>query len=204
MPSFGRRQGSSSALPDAVQMDVHHACWLLCRCAAVTEKVLAAVYKALSDHHVLLEGTLLKPNMVLAGGCLAGSNHPLMPAGACCRSACPAASWSAKATCWPPTPPSGGAHASPVAHWRSEGPVQLRSRPGLDWHGHTACVQGTPQAAGPSRKKDQCFWSMPIQKSLISASLERRLGLAAPFGSQAAARDRCLELLLDGAARCLA
>ena len=45
-----------------------HACWLVCRCAAVTEKVLAAVYKALSDHHVLLEGTLLKPNMVLAGG----------------------------------------------------------------------------------------------------------------------------------------
>lgn len=36
-------------------------------CAAVTEKVLAAVYKALSDHHVLLEGTLLKPNMVLSG-----------------------------------------------------------------------------------------------------------------------------------------
>ena len=48
---------------------VYHACWLLCRCAAVTEKVLAAVYKALSDHHVLLEGTLLKPNMVLAGRC---------------------------------------------------------------------------------------------------------------------------------------
>ncbi|CAA7397093.1 unnamed protein product [Spirodela intermedia] len=36
-------------------------------CAAVTEKVLAAVYKALSDHHVLLEGTLLKPNMVTPG-----------------------------------------------------------------------------------------------------------------------------------------
>lgn len=30
-------------------------------------KVLAAVYKALSDHHVYLEGTLLKPNMVTAG-----------------------------------------------------------------------------------------------------------------------------------------
>jgi len=29
--------------------------------------VLAAVYKALSDHHVYLEGTLLKPNMVTAG-----------------------------------------------------------------------------------------------------------------------------------------
>ena len=36
-------------------------------CQIVTEKVLAAVYKALSDHHVYLEGTLLKPNMVTAG-----------------------------------------------------------------------------------------------------------------------------------------
>jgi len=33
----------------------------------VTEKVLAATYKALSEHHVFLEGTLLKPNMVTAG-----------------------------------------------------------------------------------------------------------------------------------------
>lgn len=33
----------------------------------ITEKVLAAQYKALSDHHVYLEGTLLKPNMVTAG-----------------------------------------------------------------------------------------------------------------------------------------
>ena len=37
------------------------------RCQKVTEKVLAAVYKALSDHNVYLEGTLLKPNMVTAG-----------------------------------------------------------------------------------------------------------------------------------------
>ncbi|XP_057765407.1 fructose-bisphosphate aldolase 5, cytosolic [Salvia miltiorrhiza] len=37
------------------------------KCAAVTEAVLAAVYKALNDHHVLLEGTLLKPNMVTPG-----------------------------------------------------------------------------------------------------------------------------------------
>ena len=36
-------------------------------CAAVTERVLAACYKALSEHHVLLEGTLLKPNMVTTG-----------------------------------------------------------------------------------------------------------------------------------------
>ena len=34
-------------------------------CQYVTEKVLAAVYKALSDHHVYLEGTLLKPNMII-------------------------------------------------------------------------------------------------------------------------------------------
>ena len=33
----------------------------------VTEQVLAFQYKALSDHHVFLEGTLLKPNMVTAG-----------------------------------------------------------------------------------------------------------------------------------------
>lgn len=31
------------------------------------EKTLAAVYKALSDHKIYLEGTLLKPNMVTAG-----------------------------------------------------------------------------------------------------------------------------------------
>jgi len=37
------------------------------KCAAVTETVLAAVFKALNYHHVLLEGTLLKPNMVTPG-----------------------------------------------------------------------------------------------------------------------------------------
>jgi len=33
----------------------------------VTEEVLSFVYKALADHHVFLEGTLLKPNMVTQG-----------------------------------------------------------------------------------------------------------------------------------------
>lgn len=37
------------------------------RSQKVTETVLAAVYKALNDHHVYLEGTLLKPNMVTPG-----------------------------------------------------------------------------------------------------------------------------------------
>jgi len=37
------------------------------RAQKVTEVVLAFTYKALQDHHVFLEGTLLKPNMVTAG-----------------------------------------------------------------------------------------------------------------------------------------
>ncbi|XP_016405169.1 fructose-bisphosphate aldolase A-like, partial [Sinocyclocheilus rhinocerous] len=46
------------------------------RCQYVTEKVLAAMYKALSDHHVYLEGTLLKPNMVTAGHSCSQKNTP--------------------------------------------------------------------------------------------------------------------------------
>ncbi|RYR72618.1 hypothetical protein HN51_022741 [Arachis hypogaea] len=37
------------------------------KCAAVTKCILAVVYKAPNDHHVLLEGTLLKPNMDTSG-----------------------------------------------------------------------------------------------------------------------------------------
>nr|AZL94427.1 iron ABC transporter substrate-binding protein [Nephromyces sp. MMRI]AZL94428.1 iron ABC transporter substrate-binding protein [Nephromyces sp. MMRI]AZL94429.1 iron ABC transporter substrate-binding protein [Nephromyces sp. MMRI]AZL94430.1 iron ABC transporter substrate-binding protein [Nephromyces sp. MMRI]AZL94431.1 iron ABC transporter substrate-binding protein [Nephromyces sp. MMRI] len=36
-------------------------------CARVTEKVLATLFKSMSDHGVLLEGALLKPNMVTPG-----------------------------------------------------------------------------------------------------------------------------------------
>jgi len=36
-------------------------------CAAATERVLAAQFKSLADHHVYLEGCLLKPNMVKNG-----------------------------------------------------------------------------------------------------------------------------------------
>ena len=43
------------------------------RCQKVTETVLAAVYKALNDHHVYLEGSLLKPNMVTPGQGSGGS-----------------------------------------------------------------------------------------------------------------------------------
>ncbi|XP_015686689.1 fructose-bisphosphate aldolase C, partial [Protobothrops mucrosquamatus] len=46
------------------------------RCQYVTEKVLAAVYKALSDHHIYLEGTLLKPNMVTPGHACPNKYNP--------------------------------------------------------------------------------------------------------------------------------
>uniref|UniRef100_A0A3B4ES56 Fructose-bisphosphate aldolase n=1 Tax=Pundamilia nyererei TaxID=303518 RepID=A0A3B4ES56_9CICH len=53
--------GCPSALAIAENANV------LARYASICQQVLAAVYKALSDHHVYLEGTLLKPNMVTAG-----------------------------------------------------------------------------------------------------------------------------------------
>ena len=39
----------------------------LAKCVEVTQRVIAACYKALHDAHVYLEGTLLKPSMVLPG-----------------------------------------------------------------------------------------------------------------------------------------
>ncbi|CAI4231161.1 unnamed protein product [Auanema sp. JU1783] len=48
----------------------------LARAQKVTEQVLAFVYKALADHHVYLEGTLLKPNMVTPGqSCPVKASH---------------------------------------------------------------------------------------------------------------------------------
>jgi hypothetical protein len=46
--------------------------------AAVQEKVLAAVYKALNDNGVFLEGTLLKPSMTVPGAeCTEPVSSPL-------------------------------------------------------------------------------------------------------------------------------
>merc|ERR1712216_52564 len=36
-------------------------------CAKITEQVLGAQFKALNDHHIFLEGCVLKPNMVKNG-----------------------------------------------------------------------------------------------------------------------------------------
>ncbi|XP_075983962.1 fructose-bisphosphate aldolase-like [Anticarsia gemmatalis] len=46
------------------------------RTQKVTEIALAALYKALNDHHVYLEGSLLKPNMVTPGQGCAKKNTP--------------------------------------------------------------------------------------------------------------------------------
>ena len=48
-----------------VLMDGDHT---MARCAEVTEAVLRAVFAALNRHGVLIEGIVLKPNMVLPGG----------------------------------------------------------------------------------------------------------------------------------------
>ncbi|KAM7338265.1 hypothetical protein ACRRTK_001749 [Alexandromys fortis] len=62
------------------------------RCQYVTEKVPAAVYKALSDHHVYLEGTLLKPNTPGHAGTQKYSNEEIAMATvtALCRTVPPA------------------------------------------------------------------------------------------------------------------
>jgi len=62
--SVCQQNGLVPIVEPEVLMDGEHD---LDRAQKVTETVLAATYKALADHHVFLEGTLLKPNMVLAG-----------------------------------------------------------------------------------------------------------------------------------------
>lgn len=48
----------------------------LATCQKITEQVLSFVYKALADHHVFLEGTLLKPNMCTSGQSAAVKANP--------------------------------------------------------------------------------------------------------------------------------
>lgn len=59
-----QQQGLVPIVEPEILMDGDHD---LEKAMQVTESVLAAVYKALHDHHVFLEGTLLKPNMVCPG-----------------------------------------------------------------------------------------------------------------------------------------
>lgn len=54
----------------------------LATCEAVTERVLSYVYRALNEHNVYLEGSLLKPNMVTGGFSNATKYSPFEIAGA--------------------------------------------------------------------------------------------------------------------------
>ncbi len=74
-----------------VLMDGHHD---LARCEDVTTSALKTVFSELLDHRLLLEGTLLKPNMVLSGSecpVRAGVEEVAMATIRCLRRSVPAA-----------------------------------------------------------------------------------------------------------------
>ena len=62
--AYSQEAGLVPVVEPEVLMDGEHD---LARCEEVTSRTLSAVFDALSDHDVMLEGMLLKPNMVLSG-----------------------------------------------------------------------------------------------------------------------------------------
>lgn len=62
--ALAQEAGLVPVVEPEVLMDGHHS---IDRCAEVTETVLEAVYAELFAHRVHLEGTVLKPNMVISG-----------------------------------------------------------------------------------------------------------------------------------------
>lgn len=62
--ALAQEAGLAPIVEPEVLMDGPHS---IDRCAEVTVSVLWAVYDHLAEHRVLLEGTLLKPNMVMPG-----------------------------------------------------------------------------------------------------------------------------------------
>ncbi|XP_067634253.1 fructose-bisphosphate aldolase-like [Eurosta solidaginis] len=71
--SICQSQGLVPIVEPEVLVDGDHD---IIRAQKVTETVLAAQYKALNDHHVYLEGTLLKPNMITPGQKCPRRNSP--------------------------------------------------------------------------------------------------------------------------------
>ncbi|XP_054740642.1 fructose-bisphosphate aldolase-like [Anastrepha obliqua] len=71
--SICQSQGIVPIVEPDVLVDGEHD---IMRAQKVTETVLAAQYKALNDHHVYLEGTLLKPNMITPGQKCSRRNSP--------------------------------------------------------------------------------------------------------------------------------
>ncbi|MDH3732484.1 MAG: fructose-bisphosphate aldolase class I [Gemmatimonadota bacterium] len=64
MAALSQEQGLVPIVEPEVLMDGDHD---IDRCFEVTEATLKATYRALSEQQVLLEGSVLKPNMVLSG-----------------------------------------------------------------------------------------------------------------------------------------
>jgi fructose-bisphosphate aldolase class I len=62
--SICQQNGLAPIVEPEILMDGPHSLEV---CQYWTEKVVSACYKALSDQNVILEGTLLKPNMVING-----------------------------------------------------------------------------------------------------------------------------------------
>jgi fructose-bisphosphate aldolase, class I len=62
--SIAQSHGLVPIVEPEVKMDGAHS---LAQCAYWTERIITALYKALSDRSVLLEGSLIKPNMVTPG-----------------------------------------------------------------------------------------------------------------------------------------
>ena len=62
--ALAQEAGLTPIIEPEVLMEGTHS---IARCATVTTEVLGAVYDHLARHRVVLEGTLLKPNMVLPG-----------------------------------------------------------------------------------------------------------------------------------------
>ncbi|CAD7013330.1 unnamed protein product [Ceratitis capitata] len=71
--SICQSQGIVPIVEPEVLVDGEHD---IIKAQKVTETVLAAQYKALNDHHVFLEGTLLKPNMITPGQNCTRKNSP--------------------------------------------------------------------------------------------------------------------------------
>ena len=70
--ALAQEAGLTPIVEPEVLMDGPHT---IERCAEVTTAALNAVYAQLARHRVLLEGTLLKPNMVLPGTDCADQTH---------------------------------------------------------------------------------------------------------------------------------
>lgn len=71
--ALAQESGLTPVVEPEVLMDGDHD---LARCAEVTRETLRVVYRALAEHRVVLEATLLKPNMVLPGAAAAEQAAP--------------------------------------------------------------------------------------------------------------------------------